>query len=212
MTNDITVPLNDPFLQVAAETQQSELGGRLLKFSKGKYYCGDDEIAIGGEYIAHVATLLHGYVKFVDSKLIEQKLGKVADDFRLPKREELGDTDESAWERDATGAPRDPWAKQFYLPLENIASGEVLVYVTSSRGGSSAIGNLCSLYARNSINGLPVIRLGVSSYRHRTFGRIDTPDLKVLRWTGKSGNGGEPDDDLVQVVNPADDMNDSIPF
>jgi hypothetical protein len=70
---------------------------------------------------------------------------------------------------------------------------------------------LCNIFARNAGNGLPVIKLGTSSYRHRTYGRIDIPDFPVVDWNKASTDtGGE--DDMVQVVSPADEMNDEIPF
>jgi hypothetical protein len=210
MTNDIASSNStNHFLQVAQEIQSSELG-RLMKFVKGHYNVGDDEVPAGGEYVAHVNKLLRGYVKFGGGKLIEQRLGKVAEGFQVPKREELGDTDQTTWERDANGKPRDPWALQYYLPLE---SSE-----TSSHGGFGAIGNLCTVFARNVKNGLPVIKLGTSSYRHRTYGRIAIPDFPVVGWykggadTGVEPGGVDDDDDMVQVVSPSEDMNDACPF
>jgi hypothetical protein len=211
MSTDIATT-NNYFLQVAQETQASELGGRLLKFVKGRFHVGDDEVPAGGEYIAHVNKLMRGYVKFFGGKLVEQRLGKVADGFGLPKRDELGDTDQTAWERDTSGSPRDPWCLQYYLPIENAESGEVLIFVTSSSGGRGAIGNLCNLFARNTDHGLPVIKLSSSSYRHRTFGRIDTPDFPVLRWQGGTMVDSADEDGMMQVISPGDEMNDAIPF
>jgi len=42
----------------AAAAKAQEL--TLLKFVKGKYYIGDDEVPLGREYIAHVNQLNHG--------------------------------------------------------------------------------------------------------------------------------------------------------
>jgi hypothetical protein len=212
MTNDIAlVNSTEHFLQVAQELKGGELGGRMLKFAKGYFRVGDDEVCAGGQYVAHVDRLLRGYVKFGGGKSIEQRLGRVAEGFQMPKREELGDTDKAAWERDANGNPRDPWALQYYLPLEDVETGEVLVFVTSSRGGCSAIGNLCNLFARNAENGLPIIKLGTSSYRHKTYGRIDIPDFPVVGWNKANAIDTRDEHDLRQF-SPADEMTDDCPF
>jgi hypothetical protein len=76
---------------------------------------------------------------------------------------------------------------------------------------------LCSIFARNAKNGLPVIKLGTSSYRHRTFGRIDIPDFPVVGWQSRNKAGADTgvvddDDDMGQVASPSDEMNDACPF
>jgi hypothetical protein len=191
-------------LQAAQELNSGGGFGKLLKFTKGKYFVGDDEIPAGHEMIAHVVALARGWVKFEDGKVVEQRVGKVADGFILPDRDELGDTDESKWTRDATGEPRDPWSSQMYLPMENTDTGEVVVFVTASHGGRSAIGTLCNVAARNLHKGLPVIRLNTSSYRHRSYGRIETPDFPVVNWTGAHVEARKP--------SVAKELDDEIPF
>jgi len=52
----------NPWLEVANETG-SELG-RILRFVKGKYECGDDEVPLGTEFVAHLDQLARGCVKF----------------------------------------------------------------------------------------------------------------------------------------------------
>jgi len=167
------------FEAVAAKAQELTL----LKFVKGKYYIGDDEVPLGREYIAHVNQLNHGWAKFVDGRVTDQRIGSVAEGFQPPTREQLGDTDESKWEKDATGNPRSPWTFQYYLALEDVESGVLVTFVTGSAGGTAAIGRLCGQYARNASNGLPIIRLGASSYKHKSYGRVEVPNLPVISWT-----------------------------
>jgi hypothetical protein len=202
-TNLPAVQVSNALLQVAAEVSSGF--GRLLKFSKGKYFVGDDEIAIAREMIAHPASLARGWVKFADGKLVEQRIGKIADGFVEPSREDLGDTDQGKWTKDATGKGVDPWSRQWYLPIEDAESGELYVFVTSSQGGRSAIGALCNVAGRNMYKGQPVIKLGIESYKHRTFGRIDKPAFPVVSWTGASSNG-------FRKPTIAEDLNDAIPF
>jgi hypothetical protein len=170
-------------MQAAQEEKSGDLS-KLIKFAKGRYYIGDDEIALAREYIAHTNQWMRGWVKFEDGKPTEKRIGKVVAGFEVPERNELGDTDESEWPRDEKGGPKDPWSRQSYPPLEDTETGEIVVFVSGSYGGRGAIGNLCDAAAQNYKNGLPRIRLGASSYRHKTYGRIETPDFPIVGWTG----------------------------
>ena len=192
--NNLSVIKNETALThlagVAAQAQEM----RLLKFVKGKWYVGDDELPAGREFIAHAHQLAHGWVKFSDGKLVEQRVGIVADGFVIATRDELGDTDSSEWDKDGAGAPRDPWTTQYYLPLEDAETGELFTFVTGSQGGNSAIGKLTSQFVRNVRNGLPMVRLAAGSYKHKTFGRVEVPELRVTGWTGAPGAHGAGSD------------------
>jgi hypothetical protein len=205
MTNtNLPAPIKDVIARLLQVAQETSGLGRLLKFNKGKYFTGDDEVSIGREKIAHVLSLARGWVKFVDGKVVQQEIGKVAEGYKQAVRNELGDLDESKWERDARGNPRDPWSEQMYLPMEDAETGEIAVFVTGSHGGKGAIRALLNVAGRNLDKGAPVIRLAVSSYRHRTFGRIETPDFPVVSWTGSSG--------VVEKPAVAEELNDEIPY
>jgi hypothetical protein len=167
--------------------------------------------------------LAHGWSKFEDGKVVEQRVGLVADGFRASKREELGDMDQSQWERDTTGKPRDPWVCQYYLALEDPETGEVLTFVSGTAGGNSAIARLCGQFSRNARNGLPIIGLGASSYRHKQYGRVDVPDFPVIGWTGSALAqeavrdfpvipGAVPAEKPIPALSAADEMDDAIPF
>jgi hypothetical protein len=162
------------------------LGTSLLKFTKGRYHIGDDDVPIGHEYIAHTNKWARGYVKFDNGKVVEKRIGLVADGFKVPERDELDDADENTWPRDGTGTPRDTWCKQSFLPLEDAETGEIVVFVTSSQGGRRAVSDVCATAARNFQNGQPRIRLNTTAYRHRTYGRIETPYFAVIGWTVSS--------------------------
>jgi hypothetical protein len=195
-------------LQLAQEMQSSELG-RLLKFVKGAYTIGDDDVPIGTEMIAHVDQIARGWVKFRDNKVVDQRIGKPVDGFVMPPRNELDDRDEAQWERDASGAKRDPWTQQYYLPMENVETGDVAVFVTGSHGGCSAISKLLKVFARNAGAGLPIIRLTVASYKHRTYGRIETPDFPIV---GRTGVPAQPTQTIEPAGASARELDDEIPF
>jgi hypothetical protein len=154
----------------------------MLKFSKGQYYVGDDEVPAGREYTALMADVAVGWSKFVDKKVVDQKIGRIAAGFAAESREALGDTDQTQWESDSQGKPRDPWALQWYVPLIDAATDEGVVFVTGSAGGRRAVGNLLRTYGRNLHKGNPTVELGVRSYKHKEYGRIEEPELKITGW------------------------------
>ena len=166
---------------------------RLLKFVKGKWLIGDDDVSTDRQFIAHAHQLAHGWVKFSDRKVVEQRVGIVAEGFQMADRDELGDTDTSQWEIE-DGKPKDPWVKQYYLPVEDADTGELLTFVTGSQGGNSAIGKLTSQFVRNVRNGLPVVQLEIGFYKHKKYGRTEVPEFRVTGWTGAPGVRDAGDD------------------
>jgi hypothetical protein len=212
MSNELA-SLKNHFQQVAAETQGGALG-TLLKFKKGRYYINEVEVT-GETRIAHVEATMRGYVKFQDGKRVAQRIGRVADGFQLPRRDDLGDLDQEEWQRDSSGKLVDPWSQQYYLPMEDPEDGAIAIFVTGSVGGIGAVGKLCDVFSNNLGKGLPVIKLDVRSYPHPDWGRIETPDFKVLSWDG--GEVVIPPSSPPASPQPAaavkkDDMNDEIPF
>jgi len=158
-------------------------GGPLLKFKKGEgFILGADKIPEGTEYIAFPQEVRKGWSKFENKKLVEEKTGKPVLGFVVPERDELGDLDMNEWPKNDHGQPTDPWIQQSFLPLENAATGQVVIFVSSSHGGRSAIATLCGTAARNVHRGNPRIRLRVGSYKHNKFGRVEVPEFTVIGW------------------------------
>jgi hypothetical protein len=185
MSQELSIIENEAkALMVAAQEEGAASMGKLAKFSKGKYFTGTEEIPAGTEFIAHVSHWTRGWVKFVGGSLVEHRIGKVVDGFRVPEREELGDLDPTNWPKDRSGKPQDVWCQQSYLPLENVETGEVITFVSGSHGGRAAISTLCGYAARHiGTMGKPRIKLAVESYKHKDYGRIDKPEFKVVGWS-----------------------------
>ena len=190
MTNDLIKNEEpNPFTEFAAETAR----WRLLKFVDGRYIVGGEEVPVGRKYVACIAEMRRGWSKFVGGRLVDQKIGRVADGFKPPPRETLGDTDAAQWERDGNDVARDPWAEQIYLVLEDEETGEPVVFVTGSKGGMKAVGEVCGIYGRSPEAGLPIISLGVRSYLHKVYRRnIQEPHLKIVGRTGATAEASIP--------------------
>jgi hypothetical protein len=154
-------------IAAAAQEEGASGTGVLAKFSKGHFFIGTEEVPLGTEFIAHVQHWVRGWVKFRDGSLIEHRVGRVADRFVVPAREDLDETDQTEW---ATGpkGPEDPWTQQSYLPLENVETGDIVTFVSGSVGGRSAVSKLCARAAKHlAAIGQPRIKLAVESYSWR---------------------------------------------
>ena len=212
--NTPAVQYADPWLEVAAETGSDM--GQLLKFVKGKWKIDEDEIPQGTEYVAHIDQLARGWAKFEDGELVDLKIKRIADG-ELPARETLGDLDPTKWkEKDETGKPKDPWSRQWYLPLVSVDLGEICTFVTHTNGGDRVIGNLCRIFSNNRQHGLPIIELKARSYKHRKYGDVDVPIFGLAGWhrSGQSKMTATPPKTGSAAVNYDDISNevDQTPF
>lgn len=180
------------FQSYGDQVSQKSIVGKLLKFSKGDFLCGEDneEVEEGTRYVANMDELMVGWIRWSDNKPTDQIMGRVSEGYQPAKRNALGDDDKSKWEIDEQGRERDPWQFSNYLILKTPGeAGEdaLFTFTTSSRGGLNAIGELCKAYGkamRQRPDELPIISLGVGSYQHsnKAFGRIKFPIFEVVGW------------------------------
>ena len=176
--------------------------GPLLKFRKGQYFIGENEIPLGHEYRAYCADWTRGWVKFIDGEYVDSKLYRVADRVAPPERDELGDMDRAAWP-----GGKDPWVFQNYLPLEDVETGDLVTFVTQSVGGKIAIGKLCTEWARNvkqgRDSGPPLIELRVGEFTSKSFGSTPRPDFPMV---------GQEHEEMTVLPPRGKDLDDEIPF
>jgi hypothetical protein len=186
----------------------------LLRFRKGKYYVGSgdgEEVPLGTEYMVYALDWRRGWRKWKDDHIVEDRVVRVADNRAEPlERDELDDRDEANWEEGLDGEPKDPWVLVNELPMENIATGERLLFTTSSFGGKIAVEKVAAAYAQNVRKrlekGLPVIALTAGVMKTKAYGPVPRPDFPITRWEFDTG--------MIDITPPADDerFNDSIPF
>lgn len=185
------------FEAYGAQAAQSNLVGQLLKFSKGDWLVGQSntELKPGTKMVAVMDQLYVGWVKWEDNKPTEQLMGLIIEGYKPMNRKDLGDNDESLWEVDMQGKPRDPWQRTNYLVLRDVGLEEadedkMYTFTTSSKGGINAIGKLCQAYGKNMRqrpNDYPIVELQVDSYAHpiKEYGRIKIPMLELTGWEAK---------------------------
>jgi len=195
-TNGKNLPAHNepnPFEEIAASTPRRIIG-KLLKFSKGDYLYGQDneELPYGTRLIANMDQLLVGWIKWQDQKPVEQIMGLVVEGFKPMKLTDLPDRDESEWETDDKGNPRDPWQKTYYLVMRELdEEGKpkddeegLYTFTTSSTGGKDAMIELCARYGkwmRVHPNQYPIVTLakpGKYNHPNKAFGVIKVPKLE----------------------------------
>jgi hypothetical protein len=217
MANEMTIkPDNLPTTyeeEADALLEATEGHDKLLKFVKGKYKVGDDEVPLGTQYVCHANQLTYCWIKFRDKKVIERRIGKAIEKWIPPERDELDDNDPAKWEMGLDGKPKDPWCFQHLLPFEHLESGEVVIFATSSVGGKIATEELVREYARRlkrkGSRALPIVKLASKEMPTKSFGKVLRPYFEVDGWEdapiGAAVNGGPS-------APAASEMNDEIPF
>jgi hypothetical protein len=207
-TNALT-PRATEVENIHAAAQEDAGFEKILKFKKGEYFVGEDEIALGTEYLAHTTAWTKSWIKFADGEVAERKMYRVALGEKPPEREDLDDLDKDNWPEGLDGKPADPWVYQYLLPLENLSNGEVVIFVTSSFGGRRAIADLCSAYVKRTKKtgcGQPIIKLSKTDMPTKKFGKVPRPLFEVISWDEEKAGD-------VEVMPPAKaDISDEIPF
>lgn len=86
----------------------------------------------------------------------------------------------------------DGWKDQTSLELRAIGENLQLLWATSSLGGRNAIAALADAIATQAEtdeeHAVPVVTLASDFYKHKTYGKIFTPELKIVRWVDMDGN------------------------
>ena len=209
-SKDVAVQRGTEIENLRAAAQQDGGFERVLKFKKGDFSIADEPVALGTEYLAHTTAWTKSWIKFVDGEVAERKMFRVALGEQPPEREDLDDL-ELIGQKDSDGMSADPWLFQYLLPLEDVASGEVVVFCTSSFGGRRAIADLCSTYAKRTQKtgcGQPIVRLATAEMPTKKFGKVPRPLFEIVRWD---------DADDIALIEPSPptsrgDMDDEIPF
>jgi hypothetical protein len=191
MSQDITTKNDinpiDFFKGFGHETSSKMWVGQLLKFQKGDFVTGEEDtkVELGTRFIAMMPTTLDGWIKWEGGRPVAHEMGLVIEGFKSPKREALGDDDESEWEDDGNGKPRDPWARGNYVVFIDAETKDVYTFASGSKGGRSALGELALKYhqhAKMYPTQVPMVELGASSYKHPSFGKVHTPTFKIVEW------------------------------
>jgi hypothetical protein len=211
------------FEQAAAFGLRANLLGVLLKYKKGKWRYGQDdiELPIGTELIALMSEARHGYVHWHKGKPDNYALIRIADGGSRPARDSLGDLDESRWPVGLSGTREDPWAETVLLPFMSLDGEQVFTWTSKWAGGKTAFYTLCKRYAwigRKYPRQFPVVAVGTETAESKTYGEYDRPTLEIVRWTDRPVlqlaeiEQRKPDAEPSAEPSLRSDLNDEIPF
>src|SRR5262245_16110013 len=190
------------------------MNGTYFKFSKdGKFVksSDDEEIPEGTEFVVIYDQAHGGWVMFMGKgNPPARKQGPLFAGFVPPPREELGDTDQSQWQEGLSGKPTDPWQFQLLLPLQDVKTGELFIFQTSSVTGRRAVDRLIQACARmmtTEPDVYPVIKLRISGFDHRDE-RVGWVKVPAFERVGKAPKA----DTTIADTSLSGEMNDEIPF
>jgi hypothetical protein len=155
--------------------------GERIGYSKGIYLASvSGKTLNGAEFTAVMPKLLRAWQNWRAKQLADERVRLDEVGGRMETRDELGDTDQSKWETDPRGEPKDPWTYVLKLPLVD-ETGAKYIYTTGSYGGKKAILGLGGeYYVKRPL--LPVVSLQSGTYKHAEYGLPHFPILKVIGW------------------------------
>jgi hypothetical protein len=189
------------------------MSGTFFKFGKDGFVTTGDETAIPErtQFTVIYDQVVGGWIKFMGKGNAPiRKQGRLFEGVVPVPRSELGDNDREEWELGLSGQPQEPWQIQLLLPLQNVETGELFVFQTTSVTGRRAVDNLiqqCAQMQKKDPDHYPVIKLRIGGFEHRDerVGWVKTPAFERV---GKAPKA----DTTVAATAVAEDMNDAIPY
>jgi hypothetical protein len=164
----------------------------------GSFVYGADKTAMpAGEYLARIDELQVGFRKFNGP-------GELPDvvSVRFYGADPLPTRPSEETVEGLDGGEQFVWQHFNALPLEHVESGETFLFSTVSKTGRKAVANLCQAYDRKKKVALPVVRLEVSSFKHKDprVGKVKVPVFAVMSWQAdeapRAGARPDFDDDI----------------
>jgi hypothetical protein len=141
----------------------------LLLFKKGKYTSAGNDVEIGTEFISYPFDAMRGLVRWQDKKVVDRRMGRIRDRFKLTREELPADED---------------WQPQCVLPLEDPETGTFVAFVSGSVGGRIAIEKLINTAAQMVKSGkgdlTPTIKIGVSNFTSPVYGEVPCPAFEIV--------------------------------
>jgi hypothetical protein len=151
----------------------------ILKFKEDHFHIRDEPVELGTRYYAHPVHWERQWLRFHENKVTERIRVKVSTKKLLPGRNTLSDPE-------LEGTKEDPWTLQNVIPLENVETGELVTFSSSTAGGKIGIEGLVRAYAKavlaGKARGLPIIELKIGSFRSGYGKDVPCPDFPIVDW------------------------------
>jgi hypothetical protein len=205
---------DDGFAAVAeTAAPESIVLGRLVRFRKGAFIVGRDELDISGAILA-ACGVTRLWQKWHNKSVVEQ-IPFVRGQLFPEEVDEIEDN----------GEPGE-WQLSSLLYLQDLDSGADYTFSSSSFGGRRAVAQLNWQITnkRSMFPGvLPLVKLSATKFRSRDYGEIDRPEFVIVRWVGPDGEPAAAQVATIpshdehtarppQARTPVNDLDDDIPF
>ena len=169
MSNELAVQRENALQLCDAMLDETSSSVPHLLCKKGEWFKSGEKVPSGKEFISFPMDAMRGLCRWEDDRVVEQRIGRIADKFGL-KREDLPEDED--------------WKPQIALPLEDPDTGEVVMFVSCSVGGKIAVEKLIQTTARAVKKGTgdltPLIRLSTGTFPSPDFGTIIRPAFEIV--------------------------------
>lgn len=157
-------------------------GGMFLRFTKtGEWVFGveQDEVEDSEQFAVNPMSFTNGYIGWENGSVVGEHMCSVMDG--MPCTQADLETIEGKGQSDG-------WSAQLGLTMKSLDEKEPieLKYNATSRGGKQAISVLADAIAARMIDVpescIPIVELDSDHYKHKQYGKIYTPLLRVVAW------------------------------
>ena len=212
---ELTLPAGDGWDDAAQEAAERIIRGTLLKFADWHWTSGKEATPVedGTRLVALATAAL--WQRWENGKPVEQIVRQPGK--RLPDREELGHNDESLWEKDERGEPKDPFQNTRLIYLVDPQTAEAFTFSTSTWGGRGAVTDLGDQISRmRSVHpdAVPIIELR-SAKMPTKRGPKSKPVFKIVGWKTADAAATVPAERQITAKEAERDVNrfdDEVPF
>lgn len=173
-------------------------GATLLRMDKtGHWVFGSDQTDIeeDSQWAVNPFSFVHGWIAWGDGEVLGEMMASITDP--LPALVE------------APAGAKKGWEKQVGMSLKCLSGedeGLDVRYTVTSVGGKKAVQALAVAIATqveaDDSKPVPVVTLGTDSYKHKTYGKIFTPEFNVVKWIGMDGPEAEVEEPEPEVEEP----------
>lgn len=172
--------------------EETGAGVTILKMDRtGHWVFGADQTEIEDDslWAINPFSFVHGYIAWGDGEVLGEKMCSIS--------EPLPELDPAP-----AGAKRG-WEKQVGFSLKCINGedqGLDARYTVTSVGGKRAAQELAVAIAeqvdKDQTKPVAVVSLGKEHYQHKSYGRIYTPVVKIVRWASMNGDTASTEGDV----------------
>ena len=192
--------------QTSARTSSSgdSDGSQYLKMDKtGTWMFGADDLEVeeGVEFAINPNSFATGFIAWDDGEPLDEAMALI--------------TEPAIVASELPVHPGVKWSTQIGFQLKCLNGedeGTEMLYKATSKGGKAAFKELVNEVLTRAKAGetdiVPIVDLSSSSYKHKKYGKIFTPVVKVVRWMGMDGATAaepeaEPEPEPAVVEKPA---------